>query len=163
MPDQPAGGDDLPAVNVTWFQAYACAAWLGGRLPTEAEWEYAVRAGCAHPYCDRHGNATTLDKVAWTRSNSGGKLQPVMQLEPNPWGLYDLYGNVWEWGADWYGPYAEGEQADPWGPPGGENRVIRGSSFSYDERAAQPAFRDWFDPEVGYRNLGFRVVLPRPD
>ncbi len=67
--------------------------------PTEAEWEYVARAGSPHLHCNRDGNATTLDQVAWTRANSGGELHPVMQLEPNPWGLYDLYGNVWEWGS----------------------------------------------------------------
>ncbi len=145
-----SGDDDLPAVRVSWHRAYAYAAWLGGRLPTEAEWEYAARAGCSHEYCDRHSNETTLEKVGW---NSGKKLHPVMQLEPNPWGLYDMYGNAWEWVADWYGEYPAEPQVDPWGPPSGEHRVIRGGSYG-DSAGGARADRD------GWGNIGFRVVLP---
>ena len=159
VPDH-TGDDDLPAVDVDWYRAYAYAAWLGGRLPTEAEWEYAARAGCPHPYCDRHGNATTLDKVGWYSDNSGRKLHPVMQREPNPWGLYDLYGNAWEWVADWYAKYPDGSQVDPWGPPSGGGRVIRGGGFGGDARWARAANRNGGDPEIGSVHLGFRVVLP---
>jgi formylglycine-generating enzyme required for sulfatase activity len=159
VPDH-TGDDDLPAVDVDWYRAYAYAAWLGGRLPTEAEWEYAARAGCPHPYCDRQGNATTLDKVGWYSDNSGGKLHPVMQLEPNPWGLYDLYGNAWEWVADWYAKYPDGSQVDPWGPPSGVNRVIRGGGFWDVALRARAAHRYGWDPEIEFVDLGFRVVLP---
>ena len=155
----PLAPGNHPAVSVSWFEAMAYAAWLGGRLPTEAEWEYAARAGCPHPYCDRNGKETTLDNVGWYDGNST-KLHPVMQLEPNPWGLYDLCGNVWEWVTDWYGEYGDAPQVDPWGPSGGEYRVIRGGGFGSDAQRARAAIRYWGDPEIVYVDLGFRVVLP---
>lgn len=154
------GPDDLPAVNVTWYQAYAFATWLGGRLPTDAEWEYAARAGCPHPYCDRHGNATQLDRVGWYDANSGGRLHPVGEKEPNPWGLYDLYGNAWEWTADWYTPYSAEPQTEPWGLPSGEYRVLRGGCFSLDAGHARAAYRIRSLPGYGWWYQGFRVCLP---
>ena len=155
-----SGDDDLPAVEVSWYRAYAYAAWLGGRLPTEAEWEYAARAGCPHDYCDRHGNKTMLDKVGWYARNSGGTFHSVMQLEPNPWGLYDMYGNAWEWVVDWYGNYPDEPQVDPWGPPSGENRVVRGGSFGNLAENARAADRNRTSPVNEWSSVGFRVVLP---
>jgi formylglycine-generating enzyme required for sulfatase activity len=172
------GSSDLPAVHVSWYQAYSYAAWLGGRLPTEAEWEYAARAGSRHAYCDRYGSSTTLNKVGWYRGNSGRKLQPVQQLEPNPWGLFDMYGNVWEWTADWFDAYSAEPQNDSWGPPSGGPdhglfvrrvpqawrsagwRVMRGGCFWDDADWARAAFRDFWAPDFEDQNLGFRVVFP---
>ncbi len=120
VPDHHLGADeDLPAAFVSWYAAYTYAAWLGGRLPTEAEWEYAARAGCPYAYCTRDGLETTVDAVAWTlrssRDATTGDLtpRPVMQLEPNPWGFYDTLGNLWEWTADWYDEYPDGPQRGP--------------------------------------------------
>jgi formylglycine-generating enzyme required for sulfatase activity len=161
FPDQ-EGPDDLPAVNVSWYQAYAFAAWLGegGRLPTEAEWEYAARAGCTHDYCDRNGEATTLDRVAWHSGNFGQELHPVARKEPNPWGLYDLYGNAWEWVADWYGDDWPDAEDNPWGPPLGGYRVIRGGSAWLVAFWARAAYRYHWNPRFRVGDQGFRVVLP---
>ncbi|MCP4663222.1 MAG: formylglycine-generating enzyme family protein, partial [bacterium] len=157
MPDQP-GDDDLPAANVSWYEAYTYAAWLGGRLPTEAEWGYAARAGCPYTYCTREGLETTVDEVAWTRRNSRDpesgepSPQPVMQLEPNPWGLFDMLGNLTEWTADW----CRGPQ-HTWIPVARSvgSRAARGGSYTGGaQRLSFPA------PYFKYVDLGFRVVLP---
>jgi len=157
------GDDDLPVVNVNWFEAYAYAAWLGGRLPTEAEWEYAARAGCPSDYCvkvDGEIREASLEEVGWFDENSEHLLHPVREKPANPWGLHDMYGNAWEWTADWYGPYSAEPQVDPWGPPSGVNRVVRGGSFGDDALWARAANRSRRFPEVVNEYLGFRVVLP---
>jgi formylglycine-generating enzyme required for sulfatase activity len=116
-----------PAVELNWLEAYAFAAYFGGRLPTEAEWEYAARAGANTRY-----TSGTLEADAgngWYFANSDGKLHRVGQLPSNPWGLFDIGGNAAEWCADWMGTYPTRKQLDPVGPPGGETRVIRGGSY----------------------------------
>ncbi len=153
------GADELPAVKVNWYQAYAYAAWLGGRLPTEAEWEYSARANCSYIYCDQEGKEAALHDVGWFDENSGNELKPGKRLEANPWGLYDMYGNASEWVADWYGPYSDDAQVDPWGPPDGQFRVVRGGS------SLNPAVflrSDCRINPLGARlaDTGFRVVLP---
>ncbi|HEV7672464.1 MAG TPA: SUMF1/EgtB/PvdO family nonheme iron enzyme [Thermoanaerobaculia bacterium] len=150
----------LPAIDLDWYSAYAYAAWRGGRLPTEAEWEFAARGGTEHDYSDRGGRPATIERVAWYGANSDQRLRPVMQLEPNPWGLYDMSGSVWEWVADWFGRYPEDRQIDPWGPFSGAGRVLRGGSIWDDARSAHVAFRsNWF-PGFGFVDIGFRIVLP---
>ncbi|MCG8457858.1 MAG: formylglycine-generating enzyme family protein [Holophagales bacterium] len=169
-PEHP-GADELPVANVDWYAAYTYAAWLGGRLPTEAEWEYAARAGCRYSYCDRHGRPTTLDAVAWTQRNSRDPdslelvAHPVMGLEPNPWGIYDMLGNVWEWTADWYTETYEGGLArDRWTAVSLDGRrVNRGGGFWDRKINTRAGNRAKNAPDFRFVLRGFRVVLPMPD
>jgi formylglycine-generating enzyme required for sulfatase activity len=130
------------------------------RLPAEAEWEYAARAGSTTIYSfgDDDGQ---LGYYAWYYGNSGHKTHPVGQKQPNDWGLFDMHGNVWEWVQDWYGEnyYRQSPSSDPTGPTSGSDRVFRGGSWSGDAGRARSAFRDFNSP--GYRNynLGFRLAL----
>lgn len=160
----------VPATYVTWYEAYAYAAWLGGRLPTEAEWEYAAQAGCPHPICDRNGNPATLSQVAWwlgnVRTLESHELspQPVMTREPNAWGVYDMLGNVWEWAVDWYDtPYPEEAEVNPWGLAANrptQRRVDRGGSYMNGSRYTRLTDRSRVGPARRHESLGFRVVLP---
>ncbi len=168
VPDH-RGADDLPALDVNWYAAYTYAAWLGGRLPTEAEWEYAARADCPHAYCARDGTASTADAVAWTRRNSRHAVtgepgpRPVMLLEPNPWGLHDMLGNSHEWVADWSGDYPADPQRDPWGPAGAATRgrrSHRGGSFFNTQQWSRVMRRQGNVPGYEFVYLGFRVVMP---
>ncbi len=153
------------------------------RLPTEAEWEYACRAGSKGPYnvkADRDGKEylKSADYLGSFANVGGGKTMPVGQRKPNAWGLYDMHGNVYEWCLDWYGPYASGKVKDPTGPAEGERRVARGGCFNGPAPFSPPgqiarsdcfsgagpflrsASRYSFSPGVSfYAILGFRVVL----
>ena len=123
-------GPNCPVEKVSWEDVQefirklnAAAGGNRYRLPTEAEWEYAARAGTMG---DRYGN---LDAIAWYEDNSGNRTHPVGQKEPNAWGLHDMLGNVREWVGDWYGPYPGGSVTDPRGPGSGWLRVVRGGSW----------------------------------
>jgi formylglycine-generating enzyme required for sulfatase activity len=133
----------------------------GFRLPTEAEWEYACRAGTDTDY--HAGNGTdALRKVGWCSyddvQGSARGTQAVGQLQTNAWGLYDMHGNVWEWCRDWYGPY-EGEGKDPLGPGFGHARVLRGGSWYYGPRFCRSARRVRMGPATRYADIGCRLVL----
>ena len=131
------------------------------RLPTEAEWEYASRAGTTTRW-SFGDDASQLGRYAWHAENAGGQTHPVGQLQPNPWGLYDMYGNVWEWVQDWYGNYTSGTAVDPAGPSSGSNRVFRGGGWSYGAGYCRSALRSYGAPgsRVGY--LGFRLLRVAP-
>jgi formylglycine-generating enzyme required for sulfatase activity len=159
---------DRPAVYISWedVQEFIAAlnAAAGGpvyRLPTEAEWEYAGRAGTKTPWS--FGNAQKeLDLHAWWTDNISltGRLaaQPVGLKVPNPWGLYDMHGNVWEWVGDWLGAYPEGPQTDPQGPTEGTARVFRGGSFKDAASLSRSAQRCWNAPDQRFSHVGVRLV-----
>jgi len=151
---------DMPIVNVTWDDATAFCGWAGGRLPTEAEWEYAARAGSTEA---RYG---PIDEVAWYANNSDGKTHEVAQKRPNAWNLYDTLGNVWEWVDDRYGKnyYAASPERDPRGPDSGDGRVLRGGSWSNYPRVVRVSFRYWINPGLrgnyGRFRCGGEVFAP---
>lgn len=161
VPDhEPGRGEDLPVVFITWFEAYAYAAWIGGRLPTEAEWEFAAGDGCAFLYCGRDGQELALDDVAWHRGNSSMRLHTVGRKDPNQWGLFDMHGNASEWIADvYYRPYPEELMVDPWGPMQGDGRAIRSTSFDFNAFRFHASYRNVGNPTHRTKDRGIRVRL----
>jgi formylglycine-generating enzyme required for sulfatase activity len=128
------------------------------RLPTEAEWEYAARAGTQTAYS--FGNDTSqMNSYAWHIGNSGLQTHDVAQLKANAFGLYDMHGNVWEWVSDWNGDYASsGPVTDPVGLLSGYYRSVRGGGWDNDARVLRSAYRNDFGPAILYSTLGFRLV-----
>jgi len=175
--------DDHPVVNVSWNDAVAMARWLSAtegvryRLPTEAEWEYACRAGTSTRY---HGGdqpsalfatANVFDHDAavnwprWQGNSLPGRdgfafTAPAGSFAANAWGLHDMHGNVWEWVADWYDEryYANSPVDDPQGPEGGEVKVRRGGSWHTWPFYARASFRNWSTPQTRYTLVGFRLL-----
>lgn len=174
--------DDHPVVNVSWEDAATFCRWLSAqekrdyRLPTEAQWEFACRAGTTTRYftgeaeesLERSANmadASFLAKYAeatWSGPWSDGFpfTAPVGSFQPNAWGLHDMAGNVWEWCADWYGKDfpADSPLEDPAGPPTGEIHVLRGGAFTNRLKYVRSADRDSSRPKYRYNFTGFRVV-----
>ncbi len=134
---------------------------IRARLPTEAEWEYACRAGAATRFNTGDGD-DDLARAAWYKATSGGTTHPVGQKTPNAWGLHDMRGNVWEWCQDWYGPYPAGSVTNPAGPPSGPGRVMRGASWTSSFQGyLHSACRGNSDPSFSLDTYGFRVVVER--
>jgi len=128
------------------------------RLPTEAQWEYACRAGTTTQFSFGDDEAD-LGDYAWYAENSANKTHPVGSKLPNAWGLYDMHGNVWEWCLDWYGDMPSGSLTDPTGPTSGRSRVRRGGSWSHDAGDCRSALRVNYGPAIRRGNIGFRVSL----
>lgn len=157
-------GDDCPVEHVTWFDVQEFINRLnakeGGnnyRLPTEAEWEYAARAGTSGPYYFGN-NPGQLGDYGWYLKNSEGEPHPVGAKRPNAWGLYDMHGNVWEWCQDRFGNYPLEAVIDPQGPNAGLHRVIRGGSWSSTPANCRAASRYKFEPDNRGDDVGFRLV-----
>ena len=172
-------GDNLPVETITWYeavqfcnslsaregltQAYRISGnhvtWNtsadGYRLPTEAEWEYAARAGETQTY----SGSWTIDSVGWYRDNSGGRLHAVALKTANDWGLHDMTGNVWEWVWDGYGPYSTGTVTDPTGPASGFTaRVRRGGGYTTPGSKCRVANRLDYQADFRDKNLGMRLA-----
>ena len=130
------------------------------RLPTEAEWEYACRAGGATRYCfGDDADGARLTEYAWYTGNSGSAYHPVGLKKPNDWGLYDVHGNAWQWCADWFGPYEKEAQRDPTGPASGVHRIARGASANDGPLNCRSARRGRRAPDDWIKGLGFRVAV----
>jgi len=175
--DQRPGPDTLPVSRVCWHDVEAFIKRLNDlgegryRLPTEAEWEYAARAGSQSAYfwgdrvdCRKAmfaNNSMDMDDCQKTIDAMGLPLDgpaPVRSYPPNAWGVYDMHGNVWEWVADWFGPYAAGDQVDPAGPATGTMRIKRGGSWFKHGYSMRSANRAQIHPATRLKTTGFRLV-----
>jgi formylglycine-generating enzyme required for sulfatase activity len=160
-------GRNNPVEQVSWDDAQAFISKLNQkektdkyRLPTEAEWEYAARAGTNTTY-SFGDDAGQFGQYGWYDGNSGETTHPVGQLQPNAWGLHDMYGNVWEWVQDWYGEhyYADSPSSDPPGPASGSSRVFRGGSWGSPAKRSRSAYRYDYTPDYRVSYLGLRLLL----
>lgn len=169
-------GSNRPVEQVSWEDCQEFVKRLNervpglhARLPTEAEWEYACRAGTSGATwlgqldLKEDDSAEILEPIAWYWKNSGGETQPVRGKAANPWGLYDMIGNVWEWCQDYWGAYEAGACIDPTGAVSGTHRVLRGGSWDSDARLERAAYRLGLAPDDRDSSLGFRLARGQGD
>jgi formylglycine-generating enzyme required for sulfatase activity len=159
----PAGQENFPAVRVNWYDAQAYCGYYGKRLPTEAEWEYAARAGAGGKY-SFGDDAGRLGEYAWFWGNSNKQLHPVGRKKPNQYGLYDMHGNALEWVADWYdaGYYELSTAKNPEGSAGGGEKSVRGGSAFVSADLCRSAARMRSTPDTAYSGRGFRCAVSLP-
>ena len=161
LPPEPSSNEgwrdtSQAVVNVSWQDAQDYCEWAGGRLPTEAEWEFAARSGSTTE------GTSDLDSRAWYSANSAGSPHGVGQKARNEWGLQDLQGGVWEWCSDWYDAdyYTSSPAEAPTGPARGDQRVLRGGAWNMAASYLRFSERTAADPERRSTVTGFRCVLP---
>jgi formylglycine-generating enzyme required for sulfatase activity len=151
-----------PAEQVSWTTIQGYLGATGFRLPTEAEWEYACRAGTQTPFYNGSTDDSTVGSLAWYGSccggNSGGETHPIGGKAANAFGFHDMLGNVWEWVNDWYGGYTSAAQTNPTGPVSATGRVGRGGSWIYDAGSVRSSSRGDGTPGGTYYDVGFRVA-----
>lgn len=166
---QVSDSSDYPVDSVLWEDAVRFCRALSAlpeekeagrkyRLPTEAEWEYACRAGSTTPF-SFGDDADLLENYAWYSDNSDRQTHPVAQKKPNAWGLYDMHGNVWEWCSDWYGDYPTGQVSDPAGRGIGLGRVYRGGCWCFGATMCRSAFRCRYYPSDLGNDYGLRIAV----
>ncbi|MDR1166673.1 MAG: formylglycine-generating enzyme family protein [Deltaproteobacteria bacterium] len=162
-------GRTLPVEQVSWDDSRSFIRKLNQkegtekyRLPTEAEWEYCARAGTTSAYFFGDDNGS-LGTYAWLDSNSGDKTHPSGEKEPNPWGLYDIYGNVYEWVQDYWGDYSDAPATDPSGPWIGLYRVVRSCGWDSASIYCRSAFRFRGPSDLRFGDLGLRLAFTAGD
>jgi formylglycine-generating enzyme required for sulfatase activity len=160
-PSKFTGDSSLPVEKVSWDDCQAFLQRLNGRvsglharLPTEAEWEYACRAGTTGTH------AGDMEAMGWFEDNANLQSHPVAQKKANAWGLYDMHGNVAEWCSDWYGDYSIDAITDPTGPATGKLRIHRGGAWVFVDFFCRSGQRDKTSQDSSYDSLGLRFVVP---
>jgi formylglycine-generating enzyme required for sulfatase activity len=168
-------GDDCPVENVSWEDTQTFLSTLNSmvegfyRLPSEAEWEYAAKAGSTTALAngditvpDTCDYDSVMDLIGWYCYNANSSTNPVAQKQANTWGLYDMHGNVFEWCQDWYADYPTNHVYDPTGPTGGTHRIRRGGSWLFKPGDCRSADRNYLAPDLRAGDNGFRLVYEQP-
>ena len=154
--DKGLGRGQRPVINVSYFDAIAFAKWMGCRLPTEAEWEYACRAGSTADF--NTGKKPTNTQANYKTKPTRARITAVGSFAANAWGLYDMHGNAWEWCSDWFRNYPSSPQTNPIGPSEGEYRIYRGGSWKSEWHSCRAWYRNKSAPGYSDNSIGFRLV-----